>query len=235
MDNINKDKTLSLTDAANLMVINEYIIHGIRQIDQIRRRVLCGEVIPNNEKVFSLFEPHTEWICKGKLGVPVELGVRVCVAEDKDQFILHHHVMWKQVDEKLAVHMAEEVKKKFPNLCSMSYDRGFYSKRNRDQLDELLESSALPKRGKLSKIDKLIQSSDDYTKAKEKHSAVESAINALVVHGLDRCLDHGKVGLERYVALAVVAKNAQRIGDILQKRELRLLVLRERRQKLKAA
>ena len=234
-NHINKNETLTIIQIAKLMEIDEYVAHGARQIDQIRRRVLDGAVIPNNEKVFSLFEPHTEWICKGKLGVPVELGARVCIIEDKNQFILHHRVMWKQTDEKLTVPMAEETKKKFPNLYSVSYDRGFYSKNNRDQLGETLDSYALPKKGTLSETDKLIQSDEAFMKAKEKHSAVESAINALDVHGLDRCPDHGKVGFEHYVALAVVARNTQLIGAILQKREQRLMILRERRQKLKAA
>jgi len=57
--------------------IEHYIQHAQRQIDQIDRRVLNGEVIPHDEKVFSIFEEHTEWVCKGKAGVPVELGVRV--------------------------------------------------------------------------------------------------------------------------------------------------------------
>ena len=55
------------------------------------------------------------------------------------------------------------------------------------------------------------------------------------MHGLDRCLDHGKHGFERYVALAVISRNVQLIGAILRNKELRLLLLRERRQKLKAA
>ncbi len=49
-----------------------YIHHAERQIDQIRRRVITGEAIARSEKVFSLFEPRTEWIGKGKAGVPVE-------------------------------------------------------------------------------------------------------------------------------------------------------------------
>ena len=44
----------------------------IRQIDQIKRRVIEGEKIPHTEKVFSLFQPHTEWISKGKAGVKTE-------------------------------------------------------------------------------------------------------------------------------------------------------------------
>jgi len=43
--------------------IEHYIKHAQRQIDQIDRRVLNGEVIPHDEKVFSIFEDHTEWVC----------------------------------------------------------------------------------------------------------------------------------------------------------------------------
>ncbi len=232
MSYINEHHSLSTIDMAKLLEIDDYLKHGVRQIDQIKRRVLDGEVIPNEAKVYSLFEPHTEWICKGKLGVPVELGVRVCIVEDSDQFILHHKVMWKQTDDKLTVPMAKETKEKYPNLHSISYDRGFYSRDNREQLSEILTAFALPKKGKLSESDKTIQSSDDYIKAKQKHSAVESAINALDIHGLDMCPDHGKTGLERYVAIAIVSRNIQRIGAILQKRELRLFVLRERRKRI---
>jgi hypothetical protein len=73
-----------------------FMAHAVRQIDQIRRRVLEGKIIPHDEKVFSLFQPHTEWISKGKAGVPVELGLRVCIVEDQFGFILHHQVMEKK-------------------------------------------------------------------------------------------------------------------------------------------
>lgn len=52
--------------------VQEYIHHAERQIDQIRRRVINGETIPHSEKVFSIFEPYTEWISEGKAGVPVD-------------------------------------------------------------------------------------------------------------------------------------------------------------------
>ena len=60
---------------------------GQRQIDQIDRRVLQGQTIPHQEKVFSSFQPHTEWISKGKAGVAAELGLHVCVVEDQHRFI----------------------------------------------------------------------------------------------------------------------------------------------------
>lgn len=51
-----------------------YKNHAIRQIDQVRRRILYGEVISHEEKVFSAFEEYTRWISKGKAGRAVELG-----------------------------------------------------------------------------------------------------------------------------------------------------------------
>jgi len=90
-----------------LPLLDDYLKHADRQVDQIRRRVLEGEVIPHAEKVFSIFEPHTEWVNKGKAGVPVELGLKVCVVEDQHRFILHHHVMVKATDDQVAVLVTE--------------------------------------------------------------------------------------------------------------------------------
>jgi hypothetical protein len=64
---------------------------------------LQGEQIPHEEKVLSIFEPHTSLLNKGKAGVPVELGVKVCILEDTMRFILHHYVKEKQTDENIAV------------------------------------------------------------------------------------------------------------------------------------
>ncbi|MBO9497487.1 ISNCY family transposase, partial [Thalassotalea sp. G20_0] len=74
----------------------------------IYRRVVEHEAIPHAEKVFSLFEPHTEWISKCKAGVPVELGLRVCVLQDQFGFTLHQQVMEKQTDDQVAVPVAEK-------------------------------------------------------------------------------------------------------------------------------
>ena len=56
---------------------------------------------------------------------------------------------------------------------------------------------------------------------RKKHPAIESAINASENHDLDLCPDHGTDGFDRYVALAVTARNIQILGNIIQKKELR--------------
>ena len=202
-----------------LIELESFIYHGRRQIDQIDRRVLRGERIPHDEKVFSLFEPHTEWISKGKAGVPVELGLRVCVMEDQYRFILHHRVMVKLTDEKVAFAMVGETKQKFPGLRAVSMDKGFHSPNNQEVLKQRLDCVVLPKKGRLSQADKERESDPEFINLRRQHSAVESAINALEVHGLDKCRDHGLQGFKRYVAMAVLARNIQRLGAVLRQQE----------------
>jgi len=217
----------------------QFIAHAKRQIDQIERRVMKGEAIPHEEKVFSLFEPHTEWISKGKAGVPFELGVRVAVVESREGFILHHPVMEKQTDDKIAVAIVKETQTLFPSFKACSFDKGFHSPANQTELKALLEQVTLPKKGKWSSKDEERETSDAFVAARKAHSAVESCINALEVHGLDKCLDHGIEGFKRYVALAVVSRNIQKIGQIKRDTERERLArererLRQRQQKLAA-
>ncbi len=209
-----------LTQSTELVIsvkdLDGYIAHAERQIDQIRRRAINDIVIPHAEKVFSIFQPHTEWISKGKAGVPVELGLRVCVLEDRNGFILHHRVMENETDDKVAVTMIAQAKERFPRLTLCSFDKGFHSPQNQIDLKEELTTVVLPKKGRLSVADKERESAPEFTEARQQHSGVESAINALDVHGLDLCRDHGIDGFKRYVALAVVARNIQRLGAIVR-------------------
>lgn len=203
----------------SLAELDEFMMHAARQIDQINRRVLQGQSIPHEEKVFSLFQPHTEWISKGKAGVPVELGLRVCVVEDQYRFILNHQVMENTTDDAIAVSIVEESKQRFGSLHSISMDKGFHSKDNQIKLKQTAEVVVLPKKGRLSTADRERESDAEFVRLRQQHSAVESAINALEQHGLDLCRDHGIVGFKRYVALAVVARNIQRLGAVLRQQE----------------
>jgi hypothetical protein len=67
----------------------------------------------------------------------------------------------------------------------------------------------MPKKGKLSLVQRTRDQEPDFIRLRHRQSAVESGINALEVHGLDRCLDHGIDGFKRSVAVAVVACNIQ--------------------------
>jgi hypothetical protein len=210
---------VGLVPAVLLEPLERYLGHAERQIDQIRRRVLLGQTIPHDEKVFSLFEPHTEWISKGKAGVPVELGLRVVVVEDQYRFILHHQVMQQTTDDQVAVPLMTETLARFPHLASASFDKGFHSPANQTELAAIIAQVVMPKKGKLSLVQSAREHAPEFVALRHQHSAVESAINALEVHGLDRCLDHGIEGFKRYVALAVVSRNIQRLGALLHQQQ----------------
>ena len=84
-------KRSGISSIDQLMVIEHFIMHAERQIDQILRRVINDEKIAHSEKGYSLYlKNNTEWISKGKAGVPQELGLKVCILEDQYGFILHH-------------------------------------------------------------------------------------------------------------------------------------------------
>jgi hypothetical protein len=214
---------------AEVATIEHFMAHARRQIDQIQRRVLQGQTIPHQEKVFSLFEPHTRWLCKGKAGVPVELGVAVCVMEDQYQFILYHRILWHETDDQVAVAMVKDTQARFPELHQCSFDRAFHSPDNRKALDELLDHNILPKKGHLSEADKAREYDDHFVQARRQHAAVESCINNLQQRGLNRCRAHGKPGFARHVALAIVAANVHRIGLLLQRKEKARLARQARR------
>jgi hypothetical protein len=215
---------------AKISVIEEYIAHAKRQINQIEQRLIADKAIAHEDKVFSLFEPHTEWISKGKAGVPVELGLKVCIVKDQFGFILHHQVMEHQTDEQIAISLVKATKERFSNIVSSSFDKGFHSHNNQVELSELLDTVVLPRKGKLSKTVQAIESSPEFKHLRRKHSAVESSINALENHGLDRCPDHGIDGFKRYTAFAVLARNLQIVGSIEQKNRIQAAKRQEKSQ-----
>ena len=187
-------------------------------IDQIRRRLLEDEPISHWEKVFSIFEEHTRWISKGKAGCPVELGVPVCVVEDQHQFILGHEVLWEGGDTDVAVPIIEQCQERHPELRGCSFDRGFWSPANHAQLEGMLDTAALPKKGRLNAEERTRQADPEFVKARRQHPAIESAINGLGKRGLDRVRSRGPEGFARTVSLAIVAANLHRLGQLLYKR-----------------
>ena len=142
--------------------------------------------------------------------------------------------MKKQTDEKIAIDLITETQARYPNLAACSFDKGFHSPKNQVGLAAKLDHVVLPKKGRCNKMEQDRENSDAFTHSRRKHSAVESGINALEVHGLDRCLDHGIEGFKRYVALAVVARNIQKLGAELQKKIRKQEKRRRDREKLAA-
>jgi len=190
--------------------------------DQIGRRLLQGEAIAAEEKIFSIFEPHTEWITKGKLNKKVELGHLLLITTDQHHFIVDYKIMEKQKDASQVQDLQERLDKKYEGkiIGSHSFDKGFWSKDNYQTLQESkTEQVILPKRGKLNKEEKERESSKTFKKLRHAHSAIESNINMLEHHGLNRCFDKGLRGFKRCVGLSIVAYNLHLLGNAALEKE----------------
>ncbi len=192
--------------------MNHFRSCAVRLMDPVERRLLKGGIIPQDEKLFSVFEPHTRWVAKGKAGRPVELGVPVCILEDQYPFLRHHAIMWAGHDVDYAVPMVQAAQAQYPDLRECSFDRGFHSPANRRALDALLDVNALPTKGYRSTAERERETEVRFATARRQHPAVESAIHHLEHRGLDRVRSHGRDGFARTVALAVLAANGHRLG-----------------------
>ena len=190
-----------------------------KHIDLIDRRILQGEKIPHEEKLFSIFEPHAEWLQKGKANNKVELGHNVLITTDQFHFIVDHHVVIKQVDKALVIPLLKRLKEQFDKtlyeLLSLSSDKGFYTKLGKEAVAKVFKQAIIPKKGKRTASQEAEEKAADFVQLRQAHSAVESNINELEHSGLNKVPDKTLVGFKKYVALGVLAYNLKRLGRIV--------------------
>lgn len=201
-----------------LIDLRRYKDYAVKMIDLTRRRLLQDEVIPAGEKIYSIFEPHTEWITKGKMSKKVELGHLLLITTDQYQFIADYKVMESEKDPSQIPSLIQRLQQKFTDqkIYSHSFDKGFYSKDNFTALQQSgIQEVVMPKKGKLNKEEKERESAKQFKQLRYAHSAVESNINMLEHHGLNRCADKGLHGYKRYVGLSVLAYNLHILGNCL--------------------
>ncbi len=205
----------------------ETFIARTQQVREVaRRRVIQGEKVPNDEKLFSLFEPHTQLYKRGKAGEPVQFGRLVLVFEDSAGFLTQHRLLKRtESDRDVAVPETRRLQQRFQNrVAELSFDRGFHSPENQDELAKLVKSPCLPKPGFQQAAAQLAAQSAaaslSFRAAKQRHPGIESAIGGLQSgNGQKRCRDRGELGLERYLALGILGRNLHIFGRLLIQRE----------------
>jgi len=121
-----------------------------RVISQARRRVLQGEQLAAGEKLYSIFEPHTDLIKRGKLNTPIEFGHKVFLAESRTGLLTDYQVLdGNPPDDTLLIAALERHQRLFgrwPRRCAG--DRGFYSTANLTWAAAAeLELLSIPQRG----------------------------------------------------------------------------------------
>jgi hypothetical protein len=183
-----------------------------------RRRVMHGESVPNEEKLFSIFEPHTQLYKRGKAGEPIQFGRLVLIYEDAAGFVIHHHVLPREAQDKdVAVEQTRIAQEKMGGrIEQMSFDRGFHTPQNQIALAEIVAHPCLPKPGVKQAAQQAAKASVEFREARQRHPGVESAIGALQRgNDLERCRDRSEVGFHRYVALGILGRNLHALGKLL--------------------
>jgi hypothetical protein len=187
-----------------------------------RRRVLCGETIPNREKLFSIFEPHTQLYIRGKAGHPMQFGRLVLIYEDGAGFITHYHILPRdKSDRDVVVRQTRKVQKRHRGrIRRASFDRGFHSPENQKALAKIVEHPYLPMLGVRQSREQEQTASVEFRAARQSHPGIESAIGALQSgNALGRCRDRTERGFARYIGLGVLGRNLHVLGKLLIARE----------------
>ena len=200
----------------------EYFHRMLAQhLDLVARRLLQEETIPAREKVFSIFESHTEWIQKGKQRPNVELGHRLLLATDQHQLIQDYDEPVGGAEVDLSVPVTDRLLGRYGAgaIASLSFDKGFTRTEDRELLSLYVPTVVMPKRGKKNAAETKREREKKFVALRRQHSAVESEINSLEHHGLNRCLDVGLAGYRRYVGYGVMSYNLHVIGRELLARQ----------------
>ncbi len=224
---LDRAKTLQIQAETNGVSIESLALakelqHWIELTEQVcdtaYRRVILDEHVPNSDKLFSLFETHTQLYRRGKAGTPNQFGRLVLVFEDGAGFISHYHLMDRDaLDADVVVDQTREAQKKHKGaIKTASFDRGFYTSENEEQLSKIVDETCVAPRHPQQYAERLAKGSVEFHRLRQRHPGIESAIGALQSgNGLKRCRDHSEVGFERYLGLAILGRNIHVLGKLL--------------------
>jgi IS5 family transposase len=199
---------------------------GSRVTDQARRRVLGGEQVPNAEKIYSIFEPHTDLIKRGKVRTPIEFGHKVFLAESAQGLITQYEVLKGNPSDE--IHVTPSLRRhrqafgQVPELYGS--DRGFFSEQNVASCKhDGVTVACIPQRGgKKTAEREAYERSADFKEGQRFRAGIEGRISVLFRgRGMKRCLAEGPDRFELLVAAAVLANNLMRIAALLTERSSR--------------
>ena len=197
---------------------------GDKVIDQTRRRVIEGEDVPSDQKVYSIFEPHTDLIKRGKARKPVEFGHKVFLAESAQGLITDYRVLEgnpsdiDQVQASLEHH--QQTFQHPPELYTT--DRGFHSPGNVKLCEKAkVTQVCIPQRGGQKSAEQAaLERSPEFRKGQRFRVGIEGRISVLFRgRGMKRSLAQGRARFEVLVGAAVLVNNLMKIAELLRKKK----------------
>ncbi len=191
--------------------VKHYLPITEKIIGQAEHRVIKGEQVPSAEKVYSLFEEHTELIKRGKAGKPIEFGHKVLLVETGEKFIIHYEAMPKQRADKELIQESLKVHDKVfgcrPGV--LAGDKGFYESREQIlSLSEEIETVSICKKGRRTREEYQRESTEEFKAGQRFRAGIEGTISVLKrAFKLSKCLFKGFKNFASSVGCAVFCHN----------------------------
>jgi IS5 family transposase len=190
-------------------------------IRQTQERVVKGNS-QVEDKVLSLFEPHTEVLRKGKAHTPNEFGRLVRIDEVENGIVSGYQVLVGNPEDSTSWMPAlEQHQASFGRVPEMATgDRGFFSATNEREAEALgVKKVALPARGRLSAKRAEQQKQRWFRRGLRWRAGIEATISTLKhPFSMARATYKGGLGFERYVGWCVITKNLFSIARYQQRR-----------------
>src|SRR5213593_3056178 len=204
--------------------LTDYCSLGDRVVDQARRRILDGEQVPASEKLYSIFEPHTDLLKRGKINKPPEFGHKVFLAESAQGLITQYRVLdGNPSDEDHVRSSLSSHKKTFGSAPEVfATDRGFDSADNQKICRKArIACASIPQRGGQKTAERqACEKSPEFKKAQRFRAGIEGRISVLFRgRGMKRCLARGNDRFRVFVGVAVLANNLMKIAELLIRRD----------------
>ena len=191
--------------------IEHYKALGDRVLDQAKRRVLEGEKVPAHEKIYSIFEPHTELLIRGKAGKDIEFGHMIHLQQVEGKFITDYDVFEKRPADHTLVDSAI---KSHTQLFGqppdeLAADKGFYESMDKiRELEEVIEVVSIGKKGSRTADEIARETSLAFKIAQMFRAGIEGSISFLKrVLRMARCFVKGYEHYEAEVGRIVFAHN----------------------------
>jgi len=205
--------------------IDHYCQLGARVIGQSRRRVLEGEQVATEEKIYSIFETHTDLIKRGKRQKPIEFGHKIFLAESAHGLITQYRVLEGNPPDH--VHVKPSLKRHQETFgwapAWYSSDRGFFSDENIKACPQV-KLVCIPQRGgKRTSERQAFEKSPAFKKGQRFRAGIEGRISVLFRgRGMKRCLAEGRDRFEVLIGAAVLTNNLMNIAHLLNQKQKRL-------------
>lgn len=186
-------------------------------IQQTVRRVWQGEKLPPEEKLVSIFEPHTDILRRGKARKPTEYGHKVWLGEVEGGFVSQYQVLeGNPSDQDQWEPTLERHQQQFGHPpWQASADRGVHSPDNEALAHRLkVQRIILPQPGQKSEARRQHERQRWFRRGRRFHAGVEGRISVLErKHGFQHCRNRGEKGFACWVGWAVIANNLTKLGQ----------------------